>query len=268
MPQRAEQENNDNMMKRSRVARLTSVIILLAGMGALHAENYGSAQAAVTGQDTQGIPAKNSVVKKNNLPDGFFYLDEVIPEAQYQIRYYGKNNFTGAPVNGYKAPLAIFTRTAATALKKVSTDLAGKGYILRIYDAYRPQKAVTRFVAWSQDSSDTKNKQLYYPQLDKRNLFKLGFIAKKSGHSRGSTIDLTLADKKTGALVDMGSPYDFFGEISYYNTVLVSKTQHQNRKILKDAMVKQGFKPYSKEWWHFTLKSEPYPSLYFNFDVE
>ncbi|MNE68068.1 D-alanyl-D-alanine dipeptidase [compost metagenome] len=121
---------------------------------------------------------------------------------------------------------------------------------------------------WSQDSTDTKNKQLYYPRLDKRNLFKLGFIAKKSGHSRGSTIDLTLADKKTGALVDMGSPYDFFGEISYYNTQLVSKTQHQNRKILKDAMAKQGFKPYSKEWWHFTLINEPYPSLYFNFNVE
>ncbi|KHL97290.1 peptidase M15 [Paenibacillus sp. IHB B 3415] len=202
------------------------------------------------------------------MPGGFVYLDEVIPTAQYEIRYYSENNFTGTRVDGYKAPLAIFSRTAANALKKVSDDLDGKGYILRIYDAYRPQKAVNHFVRWSQDAADIKMKQQYYPKLDKRNLFKLGFISKKSGHSRGSTIDLTLADKKTGALVDMGSPYDFFGEISYYNTTLVNSTQHANRKVLKDAMSKQGFKPYTKEWWHFTLIKEPYPQQYFNFNVE
>ncbi|AIQ41407.1 peptidase M15 [Paenibacillus sp. FSL R5-0912] len=202
------------------------------------------------------------------MPGGFVYLDEVIPKAQYEIRYYSENNFTGTRVDGYKAPLAIFSRTAANALKKVSDDLDGKGYILRIYDAYRPQKAVNHFVRWSQDAADIKMKQQYYPKLDKRNLFKLGFISKKSGHSRGSTIDLTLADKKTGALVDMGSPYDFFGEISYYNTTLVNSTQHANRKVLKDAMSKQGFKPYTKEWWHFTLIKEPYPRQYFNFNVE
>ncbi|OMF27003.1 peptidase M15 [Paenibacillus sp. FSL H8-0259] len=202
------------------------------------------------------------------MPGGFVYLDEVIPTAQYEIRYYSENNFTGTRVDGYKAPLAIFSRTAASALKKVSEDLAGKGYILRIYDAYRPQQAVNHFVRWSQDAADIKMKQQYYPKLDKRNLFKLGFISKKSGHSRGSTIDLTLADKKTGALVDMGSPYDFFGEISYYNTTLVNSTQHANRKVLKDAMSKQGFKPYTKEWWHFTLIKEPYPQQYFNFNVE
>ena len=129
-------------------------------------------------------------------------------------------------------------------------------------------RAVNHFVRWSQDASDLKMKAQYYPKLDKRNLFKLGFIAKKSGHSRGSTIDLTLADKDTGGLVDMGSPYDFFGEISYYNTPLISSTQHANRKLLKDAMMKQGFKPYAKEWWHFTLNKEPYPKQYFNFAVE
>jgi D-alanyl-D-alanine dipeptidase len=256
------------MKQPARGLKLTAVIMLLITAGSLHADSSTSAAAAPTGQDLMGIPAKNNVAKKNKLPTGFVYLDEVIPEAQYQIRYYSKYNFTGAPVNGYKEPLAIFTRKAANALRKVSDDLASKGYILRIYDAYRPQKAVTRFVEWSQDATDTLNKQLYYPQLNKANLFKLGFISKKSGHSRGSTIDLTLADKKTGALVDMGSPYDFFGEISYYNTSLVSTAQHQNRKILKDAMVKQGFNPYSKEWWHFTLIKEPYPAQYFNFNVE
>ncbi|MEK4042941.1 M15 family metallopeptidase [Paenibacillus sp. FSL H8-0048] len=210
----------------------------------------------------------STVVKKNNLPGGFVYLDEVLPSAQYEIRYYSENNFTGTRVDGYKAPLAIFSKTAAAALKKVSENLEQKGYILRIYDAYRPQQAVNHFVRWSQDAADLKMKPQYYPKLDKRNLFKLGFIAKKSGHSRGSTIDLTLAHKDTGKLVDMGSPYDFFGEISYYNTTLISSTQHVNRKLLKDAMVKQGFKPYAKEWWHFTLIKEPYPKQYFNFKVE
>ncbi|MBW4080816.1 M15 family metallopeptidase [Paenibacillus sp. S150] len=230
---------------------------------------HGSTAAAAGTGQKEGTPSRQSnVQKKNNLPKGFVYLDEVIPAAQYEIRYYTENNFTGARVTGYKAPVAIFSQAGAKALKAVSDDLAGKGYILRIYDAYRPQKAVNRFVSWSQDAADIRMKQQYYPKLDKRNLFKLGFIAKKSGHSRGSTVDLTLAYAKTGALVDMGSPFDFFGDISYYNTSLISKTQHANRKILKDAMEKRGFKPYSKEWWHFTLIKEPFPSQYFNFDVE
>ncbi|CQR55628.1 M15 family metallopeptidase [Paenibacillus riograndensis] len=227
---------------------------------------HGSSAAAEPAQKAVSQPVK--VQKKNNLPKGFVYLDEIIPTAQYEIRYFSENNFTGSRVDGYKAPLAIFSQVGAKALKAVSDDLARKGYILRIYDAYRPQKAVDDFVAWSQDAADIKMKQQYYPKLDKRNLFKLGFIAKKSGHTRGGTIDLTLAYAKTGNLVDMGSPYDFFGEISYYNTSLISTTQHANRKILKDAMVKHGFKPYSKEWWHFTLIKEPFPSQYFNFDVE
>lgn len=248
---------------------LISCTLILGGAALLTPGAGAAATAASPAVQIAGTAAaSNQAVKKNNLPGGFVYLDEVIPTAQYEIRYYSENNFTGARVDGYKAPLAIFSRTAATALKKVSDDLERKGYILRIYDAYRPQKAVNNFVRWSQDASDTKMKQQYYPKLDKRNLFKLGFISKKSGHSRGSTIDLTLADRKTGALVDMGSPYDFFGEISYYNTTLVSTAQHANRKILKDAMSKQGFKPYEKEWWHFTLIKEPYPQQYFNFNVE
>ncbi|WP_341347537.1 M15 family metallopeptidase [Paenibacillus sp. FSL H3-0469] len=247
----------------------TRLGLLLGAMivsGAVFLSVMTTATAAPVTPETAFIPS--TVVKKNNLPGGFVYLGEVIPSAQYEIRYYSENNFTGTRVDGYKAPLAIFSKTAASALKKVSEDLEQKGYILRIYDAYRPQQAVNHFVRWSQDAADLKMKPQYYPKLDKRNLFKLGFIAKKSGHSRGSTIDLTLAHKSTGKLVDMGSPYDFFGEISYYNTTLISSTQHANRKLLKDAMVKQGFKPYAKEWWHFTLIKEPYPKQYFNFKVE
>lgn len=228
----------------------------------------GSADAAYVGSSTDSVLQQMQMEKKNHLPQGFVYLDEVIPTAQYEIRYYGDNNFVGKRIDGYKAPLAIFSRTAATALKAVSEDLAKKGYILKIYDAYRPQTAVNHFVRWSQNAVDTKMKQQYYPRLDKRNLFKLGFIAKKSGHSRGSTVDLTIVNKETGAEVDMGSPFDFFGDISYYDTPLINKTQKANRAILKEAMVKQGFKPYSKEWWHFTLIKEPYPKQYFDFKVE
>ncbi|WP_203457061.1 M15 family metallopeptidase [Paenibacillus tepidiphilus] len=244
--------------------------LLVLGLGSLLFFTGGQAALAAAGAGKQPNAAAQEAkaVKKNNLPQGFVYLDEVIPSAQFEIRYYTSNNFVGARIDGYKAPLAIFSRQAAAALKKVSDDLAQKGYILHIYDAYRPQKAVNHFLRWSQDTADVKMKSQYYPKLDKRNLFKLGFIAKKSGHSRGSTVDLTLADKKTGAVIDMGSPFDFFGEISYYNTPLVSAKQHANRKVLKDAMEKRGFKYYSKEWWHFTLRAEPYPSTYFNFDVE
>lgn len=254
--------------QRSRSRRLgLSIMLLTTGLSLIVTTGPASA-SGVTDHNPGTVKQESKPAKKNNLPSGFVYLDEVIPAAQYEIRYYSNNNFIGTRINGYKAPQAIFTQTAAAALKQVSDDLAKKGYILRIYDAYRPQEAVTHFVTWSQDTSDQKMKQQYYPKLDKRNLFKLGFIAKKSGHSRGSTIDLTLAYLKNGALVDMGSPYDFFGEISYYNTTLVSKSQHANRKILKDIMVKYGFKPYSKEWWHFTLVKEPYPNQYFNFKVE
>ncbi|ASA26284.1 peptidase M15 [Paenibacillus donghaensis] len=206
--------------------------------------------------------------KQRAFPQGFVYLDEVIPTAEYEIRYYGDNNFVGRRIDGYKAPLAIYSSKGAAALKAVSDELEPKGYILKIHDAYRPQQAVNHFVRWSQNAADLKMKAQYYPALDKRNLFKLGFIARKSGHSRGSTIDLTLADAKSGEELDMGSPYDFFGSISYYETKLITPAQQRNRAILKNAMVKHGFKPYSKEWWHFTLVKEPFPQQYFNFKVE
>ncbi|WP_222850422.1 M15 family metallopeptidase [Paenibacillus tengchongensis] len=258
------------MLRRRQVGirAMAALLAVIWGLGSLSPSAEGSAANAASGGQQPATAADATMIKKNNLPKGFVYLDEVIPAAQFEIRYYTANNFVGARIDGYKAPLAIFSKEAAAALKKVSDDLAQKGYILHIYDAYRPQKAVNHFLRWSQDASDVKTKQQYYPRLDKRNLFKLGFIAKKSGHSRGSTVDLTLADKKTGELVDMGSPFDFFGEISYYNTTLVSARQHANRKVLKDAMEKRGFKYYSKEWWHFTLMKEPYPSTYFNFNVE
>ncbi|WP_149094726.1 M15 family metallopeptidase [Paenibacillus terrae] len=249
------------------ITLVTCTLLLDAGSFSL-AAGTSVAAGASDGTTDSSTTQNLTIEKKNKLPKGFVYLDEVIPAAQYEIRYYSENNFVGRRIDGYKGPFAIMTHTGAAALKGVSDDLAAKGYLLKVYDAYRPQKAVNHFVRWSQDSGDVKMKQQYYPKLDKRNLFKLGFIARKSGHSRGSTVDLTLVHIKTGTAVDMGSPFDFFGDISYYNTKLISKTQQANRKILRDAMAKRGFKPYSKEWWHFTLMKEPYAKTYFNFDVE
>ena len=206
--------------------------------------------------------------KKNKLPKGFVYLDEVIPSAVYEIRYYSDHNFVGEPIPGYEAPYAIMSTQAAQALKKVSNELEKKGYTLKIYDAYRPQKAVDHFIKWSKDPQDERMKEEFYPKVEKKNVFKAGFLSTKSGHSRGSTVDLTLVYKKIGKEVDMGGPYDFFGEISSHGTKLITAKQTANRNLLKTTMEKHGFKPYSKEWWHYTLKNEPYPKKYFDFDVE
>jgi D-alanyl-D-alanine dipeptidase len=211
---------------------------------------------------------QDTILKKNALPQGFIYLDKLIPSAQYDLRYYGEYNFVGKRIDGYKTPLAIMSLKAAKALKKVNTELEQKGYVLKIFDAYRPQKAVNHFVRWSKDTKDIKMKKQFYPKLDKRNLFKLGFIATKSGHTRGSTVDLTLVHLSTGKEVDMGGSFDFFGDVSNHGTKLITKQQMIHRNLLKNAMVKQGFKPYTKEWWHYTLITEPFPNTYFNFDVE
>ncbi|AJS61463.1 peptidase M15 [Paenibacillus sp. IHBB 10380] len=211
---------------------------------------------------------QDAIVKKNALPQGFVYLDELIPTAQYDLKYYDDYNFVGKRIDGYKAPLAIMSLKAAKALKKVNAELEQKGYVLKIFDAYRPQKAVNHFVSWSKDTKDIKMKKQFYPKLDKRNLFKLGFIATKSGHTRGSTVDLTLVHLSTGKEVDMGGSFDFFGDVSKHGTKLITKQQTIHRNLLKNAMVKQGFKPYTKEWWHYTLIAEPFPNTYFNFDVE
>ncbi|MGG6310998.1 M15 family metallopeptidase [Paenibacillus macerans] len=215
-------------------------------------------------------PPAAAIAKQHQLPEGkgFVYLDEIIPSAEYDIRYYTGDNFIGEQINGYNGPFAILTLRAARALKKVNDDLEKQGYHLKIIDAYRPQKAVDHFIAWAKQTHDTKMKDKFYPDVDKKNLFKLGYLSSKSGHSRGSTVDLTMVYKKTGQEVDMGSRVDFLGTISSHGAKGLTKEQRAGRYILKTAMVKQGFKPYSKEWWHYTLEDEPYPSAYFDFDVE
>jgi D-alanyl-D-alanine dipeptidase len=200
-------------------------------------------------------------------PEGFVQIKDVIPNISYEIRYYGSNNFLGRPVKGYEAPSAFLSKEATAALKAVQKDLNAKGFGLKIFDAYRPQRAVDDFVQWARNLADTVNKRSYYPDVPKSELFKRGYIASKSGHTRGSTLDLTIIDLSTGKELDMGGPYDFFGEISHHNTTRITKTQQQNRTLLKSTIVKYGFLPYSQEWWHYTLKDEPYPETYFDFPV-
>ena len=197
---------------------------------------------------------------------GFDKIYNVIDDAVFDLRYYSPNNFTGSKIRGYKAPVAYMTKEALQALAVAAEDLRKQGYRLLIWDAYRPQKAVDHFVEWINDPNDIGNKN-FYPGLAKSKLVRGGYIATKSGHSRGSTIDLTII-KQDGSFVDMGGTFDLFSEISHRNYDKLTKQQKRNRKILSDAMTKAGFAGIRTEWWHFTLKDEPYKDIYFNFDVE
>lgn len=196
----------------------------------------------------------------------FAPVSEVIDDAAYDIRYYSSNNFTGNRIKGYNAPIAYMTKEALTALSSAASDLRKQGYRLLIWDTYRPQKAVYNFVEWINNPNDPGDKS-FYPTLKKSDLLKGGYIAEKSGHTRGSTVDLTLI-KKDGSFVDMGGTFDLFSEISHPDYKRLTRNQKKNRKILYDAMTKAGFEGIDSEWWHFTLKNEPFPDTYFDFDVE
>ncbi len=197
----------------------------------------------------------------------FVLLSDAVPDAILEIRYYSTYNFVGERIDGYEEPVALLTKEAAAALKEVSDDVIAQGYRLKIYDAYRPQKAVDHFVRWAEDTSDVKMKEYFYPDLEKDVLFPLGYIAEHSGHSRGSTVDLTLFDMTTEKEADMGGTFDFFGELSHPDYKDITEEQYANRMILREAMLRHGFKPLDEEWWHFTLENEPYPDTYFTFPV-
>ena len=198
---------------------------------------------------------------------GFVSVGRLIPDVILEIRYYTTFNFIGDRIDGYEQPVALLTREAALKLKEVSGDLAAKGYRLKIYDAYRPQKSVDHFMRWAKDPGDTRMKAYFYPDLDKSVLIPGGYIAEHSGHSRGSTVDLTLFDMKAEKDADMGSPFDFFGEISHPDYRRITPEQYENRMLLRGCMLRHGFRPVPEEWWHFTLENEPYPDTCFTFPV-
>lgn len=199
---------------------------------------------------------------------GFVLLSEAAPDVMLEIRYYSTYNFVGDRIDGYEEPCAMLTKEAAAALRAVSDELVKKGYRLKVYDAYRPRRAVSHFVAWARDRSDARMKPYFYPELDKSVLFRKGYIARRSGHSRGSTVDLTLFDMRTGKEADMGGVFDYFGRVSHPGYRGITKEQRANRMLLRNAMAAHGFRPLSTEWWHFTLSDEPYPDTYFDFPVK
>lgn len=200
-------------------------------------------------------------------PSGFVLLTDFVPQALLEIRYYSTYNFIGERIDGYEEPCAIITKEAARALKSASNELNVMGFRLKIFDAYRPTSAVRQFVFWALEDNDVRMKPYFYPDIDKEETIALGYIAKESSHSRGSTVDLTLLDMSTGKEVDMGSPFDHFGERSHPNSHDVTDEQYENRMLLQKVMVRNGFAPYECEWWHFTLENEPYPNTYFSFPV-
>jgi len=234
----------------------------------------------------------HTVTGNDKMPDGFVDIQKIIPEVILDIRYYGQHNFLGERVDGYMAPKCFFSKDAAEALVGVQKELEPYSLTLKIYDCYRPQRAVDHFVRWAKDIKNTKTMQEFYPTIDKNNLFKDGYIDSKSGHSRGSTVDLTIvpfpapkqqdyisgqklsecylpAAKRFGDnSIDMGTGFDCFHELSHTANINIGQRQKINRLLLKSLMEKHGFRNYDKEWWHFTLKNEPYPDIYFDFVIE
>tara|TARA_Y100000766_G_scaffold31765_1_gene22055 strand:- start:31 stop:693 length:663 start_codon:yes stop_codon:yes gene_type:complete len=203
----------------------------------------------------------------NNLEDGFVYLNDTDDSIIVDLKYYSSENFTGQFVEGYLSNTAILTKESALALSNAQDDFNKLGYSLILYDAYRPQRSVDFFVQWSKNPYDTINKRIYYPDIKKSELFELGYIASKSGHSRGSTVDVSLIEISTNKVLDMGTIFDYFGIESHTFFNDISDKQKSNRLILYEIMSNNGFKNYSKEWWHFTLKNEPYQK-YFDFLVK
>lgn len=202
------------------------------------------------------------------VPDTFVELQEFIPTIEVELRYFGENNFVGSVVDGYHAERVFMTREAAGALAKVQAEVAAFGLSLKVFDAYRPQRAVDHFVRWAQDLDDTKMKAVFYPAVAKDILFSEGYISARSGHTRGSTIDLTLVDGDTGEELDMGSPWDFFDPVSWPSNLNLTAQARANRSLLAAAMTNHGFRAIRTEWWHFMFADEPFPDTYFDFPIK
>ena len=201
------------------------------------------------------------------LPEGFVFLDETVPGFCWDAKYATADNLTGAPLNGYNVNRVVGSRALAEALAAAAEYFAGLGYRLYGFDAYRPQRGVQSFVDWAKRPEDGRTKAKFYPNLDKSQLFPLGYIAERSGHSRGGSIDLTLA-APDGTPIDMGGDFDLMDDRSHHGFADLNAAQRENRRVLREGMLRFGFKDYENEWWHYNLKSEPYPDTYFDFPIE
>lgn len=208
-------------------------------------------------------------MKYSNDASGFVILSEYVPDIIEEVRYHTTYNFIGDKIDGYDDPIILVVLEAALALQKANEEAKKLGYAFKVYDAYRPQTAVDHFVRWAKDINDTRMKEIFYPETKKEELFEKGFIASKSGHTRGSSIDLTLFNLKTGKEVDVGGVFDNFGDVSHSSyTEGLTEEQINNRKLLHKIMTENGFKGINSEWWHFNLIDEPYPDTYFTFPID
>jgi len=201
------------------------------------------------------------------VPEQFVELGEFIPGIHLDVRYFGVDNFVGGRIDGYEAAKIYMSRPAAEALANLQQQLLAMDLSLKVFDAYRPQRAVNHFIRWAQDLQDTRMKDRFYPSVDKQNLFSEGYISERSGHSRGSTIDLTLVHIANGEELDMGSPWDFFDPVSWPSSNEVTEQQLENRMLLQSLMVEYGFVSIRTEWWHFYFADEPFPDDYFDFVI-
>lgn len=272
-------------MKRLSALLLLLVLLLTACSSPSAAQGSSASQSAISGsvesapptvsqpdgsqpsQPSQPESSQDGPSAPYALPEGFVLLADAVPDILQEIRYYSTYNFVGSRIDGYEQPCAILTAEAARALRAVSDELLAEGYRLKIYDAYRPQSAVDHFVRWAEDLEDTAMRPYFYPEEDKSQLFAHGYIAARSGHSRGSTVDLTLLDEATGKELDMGGTFDYFGAPSHTDYAGLTPEQQANRALLRDAMLRHGFRALKTEWWHFTLREEPFPDSYFDFPV-
>jgi D-alanyl-D-alanine dipeptidase len=209
---------------------------------------------------TGGIP-------KDGLPEGFVYIDDLIEDCVIDQKYWGTDNFAGCQIDGYDRPLVIMTTEAAVGCVKAADNLRKQGFLVKFFDAYRPQRAVNHFMRWGADRNDMRRKPIHYPFVDKAKVFELGYVAEKSAHTRGAAVDLTLVDMKTYLELDMGTIFDFMDPRSHADARGLSPVQEQNRRVLRGAMENSGFVQYPYEWWHYNIAKEPYPDTYFDFPI-
>lgn len=214
------------------------------------------------------IAEDSKVTDPTEKPEGFVNAEAYIHGLKSDMRYTGDNNFIGRPITGYEAPVCYLTVEAADALSRVQAQLSAFGLGLKVFDCYRPARAVANFASWARDLEDQVMKEVFYPNVDKSKLFELGYIAERSGHSRGSTMDLTIIDLETGVELDMGSPWDLFDGLSWPSDPRPTPEQRGNRALLQTMMLANGFRGIKEEWWHFTLNDEPYPDTYFDFPIK
>lgn len=206
-------------------------------------------------------------MNNNAIPEGFVALSDAAPLVLQELRYAASFNFIGQPVDGYEDNRAYMTREAAEALRAASEEALERGYLLKVYDAYRPQRAVDHFNRWVLDEADTRMKRWFYPDVNKADLYALDFLGRRSAHSKGSAVDLTLFDMDEGRDADMGGPFDFFGPVSNFHFDGLTPSQAGRRQLLRDIMTGHGFAPLDSEWWHFRLIDEPFPQTWFDFVI-